>query len=201
MSFVHEWLCRRRRRCSGRDRETEPDVPAVWPVLVGELPVGFQVEISLQVPNGKEVADLRPEADDARLKTADAVSGAAVTADLLIEVANNTDQKLLRQELRCLPVEMKVDAILVICGRIFQIVGKARGSRKFVPHRLVQVGVTGANVRGPMPNAHIREARRFVGADRNVAEPINHEVMHTLVPFQIYLRVEITKARHATVNI
>src|SRR5215469_12075910 len=129
MSFVHKWLCccSLSGRCR-RDRKREPDVPAVGSILGGELPVGFQVEISLQVPDGKEVADLRAEADDARLKTADAVSGSAVTADLLIEVADNADQKLFRQELRCLPVEMKVDAILVIGGRIFQIVGKARDS-------------------------------------------------------------------------
>src|SRR5215467_3360389 len=95
-SFVHERFCRRRCLRSRRDREREPDVPAVRPVLGRELPVGFQVEISLQVPDGKEVADLRAKTDDARLKTADAVSGPAVTADLLIEVADNTNKKLFR---------------------------------------------------------------------------------------------------------
>src|SRR5215467_41028 len=97
MSFVHKRLCccSLSGRCR-RDRKREPDVPAVRPVLGGELPVGFQVEISLQVPDGKEVADLRAKTDDARLKTADAVSGPAVTADLLIEVADNTNKKLFR---------------------------------------------------------------------------------------------------------
>jgi hypothetical protein len=52
--------------------------------------------ISLQLPAGKEVADLWAEADDARLKAADVISGSAVTANLLIEVADNADKKLLR---------------------------------------------------------------------------------------------------------
>jgi hypothetical protein len=47
---------------------------------------------------------VRAEVDDARLKAADVISGPAITADLLIEVADNTDQNLFRQELRCGPV-------------------------------------------------------------------------------------------------
>src|SRR5215469_9104633 len=97
MSFVHKRLCgcSLSGRCR-RDRKREPDVPAVGSILGSELPVGFQVEISLQVPDGKEVADLRAETDDARLKAANVISGPAVTAHFLIEVADNTDHNLFR---------------------------------------------------------------------------------------------------------
>ena len=39
------------------------------------------------------------EADNTRLKTADVVSRSAVTADLIIQVTDNADRKLFRQEL------------------------------------------------------------------------------------------------------
>src|SRR5262249_21530402 len=96
---------------------------------------------------------------------------------------------------------MKVDAVLVIRRCVFQIVGKASDGREFMSRRGVKVGVARARVRCPMPNAEIGKARRLVGANWNVAPPIDHEVMGALVPFQVYLRYHITKARHAAVDI
>src|SRR5215470_2628771 len=45
-----------------RHHEGEPNVPAVWAMLVGEFPIGLQVEVALNVlVDGKDVADLRTD--------------------------------------------------------------------------------------------------------------------------------------------
>src|SRR5690349_18942602 len=68
---------RLRRCCRGRKIERQPEVPACWPIFVGELAVGFQIEIALQlVSERKDVAELRPDADHARPEAADAIAGA-----------------------------------------------------------------------------------------------------------------------------
>jgi len=59
----------------------------VGTVLRGKLRVVLQIEIALQVADRKDEAELRANPDHLRLKAADAVAGAAVAADLLIDVA------------------------------------------------------------------------------------------------------------------
>ncbi len=61
---------RRRDRAGGRhrpDRERYPGVQAGWPVLRFELAIGFRVEVSLHVADGKQEANLRADAEHARL--------------------------------------------------------------------------------------------------------------------------------------
>ena len=91
--FGHKRLCRGRGWRRRRHGERRPDVPAVRPVLVGELPVGFQVGDPCRSPTGK-VTDLRAEADDARLKAADMVSGPAVAGLLFHWQMGTIDRSL-----------------------------------------------------------------------------------------------------------
>ena len=80
-----------------RDHERDPAVPAGGPVLVGEFPVAFEIEITLRLAGqGNDQPDLRPRAHDLRLEAAHAIARAAVAADLRIDIANGTDKKLFR---------------------------------------------------------------------------------------------------------
>jgi hypothetical protein len=72
--------------------------------------VAFQIEIALQlVIDREDVAELWANADDARLEAADPIAGAAVAADLLIDVAHEANLNLLGEEMRRAPVEVHVD--------------------------------------------------------------------------------------------
>src|SRR5262245_40540541 len=110
----------RRRRCGG-EIERQPEIPARRPILVGKFAIGFQVQISLQVSDRKNVANLRTNADHPRLEAADSIAGAAVAADLLVEVTHETDLPLLGQELRHAPVEVHVDATLILSSRVYEV--------------------------------------------------------------------------------
>jgi hypothetical protein len=101
----------------------------VGTVLRGKLAVVLQIEIALQVADRKDETELRPDTGHLRLEATDAVAGAAVAADLLVHVAHHPDLKLLGQELRRGPVEMHVDAVLILGrlvleGRYFVIRGR-----------------------------------------------------------------------------
>src|SRR5215471_14266178 len=90
------------RRCARRlfrwrDHECDPGVPAVGPVLVGEFPVAFEIEVTLhRAAQGNNESELRPGAHHLRLEAAHAVAGAGVATDLLVDVANGTEKKLFR---------------------------------------------------------------------------------------------------------
>jgi hypothetical protein len=72
--------------------------------MSGEFPIGFQIQVGLNLSDREDVAHLRADADHARLEGAEMVPGAAVGADLLIEIADRADEELLGQELRGAPV-------------------------------------------------------------------------------------------------
>jgi hypothetical protein len=46
------------------------------------------------------------------------IARAAVAADLFVDIADGANEKLLRQELRGSPIEMKVVAVLIVGARI-----------------------------------------------------------------------------------
>ena len=94
-----------------------------------ELKVRFQVQVPQHGSDGKEVSELGPDAGDTRLETTDPVTGPAVAGDLVIYIANGTDEYLFGQKLRRRHVQMKVDAVLVIGRRFDEIVGEARDCR------------------------------------------------------------------------
>src|SRR5262249_12487757 len=115
-----------RRLFRRRDHECDPGIPAIGPVLVGEFPIASEVEIALRRgAQGNDESELRADADNLRLEAADAVAGAAVAADLLIDVAHSSDQKLLGQELRGGPIEVHVDAVLILRRLVGEIVDEA----------------------------------------------------------------------------
>jgi len=59
------------------------------------------------------------------MEAADVVAGAAVAADLFIDIADHTHPDLLGEELRRGPIEMHVDAVLILRRLIGEIVGEA----------------------------------------------------------------------------
>src|SRR5262249_45725525 len=157
-----------------------------------EFAVGLQVDISLHlVSDREEVADLRPDADHPRLEAADTIARAAVAADLLIEVAHEADLPLLAQELRHAPVEVHVDAILVLSGGVYEVVGESKDRRSFMSGRLVEIGIAAASVDRPMPDPYICKTGRLVGADRDVSGNVGHEVVDASVPFHLEKWVQV----------
>src|SRR5262249_13537671 len=93
----HASRCRWGRRLFGRrDHECDPGVPSVGPVLVGEFPVAFEIEVGLRRgAQGNNESELRTHADNLRLEAADAITGAAVAADLFVHIAHHSNLKLL----------------------------------------------------------------------------------------------------------
>ena len=82
--------------------------------------IALQVQIALRVlADGKEVTELRSNAEDLRLEATHSIAGAAIAANFLVGVTHQTDQKLLAQELRHTPIEMHVDAVLILRGCVF----------------------------------------------------------------------------------
>jgi hypothetical protein len=128
------WRRSRRFRSGRRERQCEPYVPAFRPVLVAELLVALQVGVALiSFPGWKDVPDLRANPEHARLERAEPCAGAAVAGELLIGVADEADKELLAEELRRAPVEMGVDAVLVIGIRIDEVVGQAATTENSCP--------------------------------------------------------------------
>src|SRR5262245_21748099 len=75
----HPSRCGARRLFRWRDHERDPGVPSVGPVLVGEFPVAFDIEITLRLDGqGNDEPELRANADHARLEAAHPIAGAAV---------------------------------------------------------------------------------------------------------------------------
>src|SRR5262245_48838679 len=101
---IGDWLFRdhssrrgARRLFRWRNYECDPGVPSVGPVLVGEFPVAFEIEVPLcRGGQGNNETELRAHANHARLEAANPIAGATVATDLLVDVANGTDKKLFR---------------------------------------------------------------------------------------------------------
>src|SRR6516162_8291247 len=62
-----------------------------------------------------------------------------------------------------------------------------------LPRLLVEIGVAGAAVERAVPDADIREADRAVGADRNIAGQVGHDIVDTGIPTQRELRRQVPK--------
>src|SRR5262249_26802715 len=116
------WPWRRRCRLRGRQRVGEPKIPAVRPVRRRELLIGFAVHVSLEVHDGNGIADLPAGAGNARLEATHSVSGPAIAARLIVEVAHQADLEPLGQKPRRAPIEMHIDAVLILGGRIEEVV-------------------------------------------------------------------------------
>jgi hypothetical protein len=115
--------------------------------------------------------------------------------DLLIEVASRSDEYRFGQPLRCTPIQMPINAALVVRARIDEVVGEAGNRRKFVTSLWVKVCVTAAAVDGAMTDADVGQIARTVVADRNVAGAVDHPVVDAIVPANDGLRIQIADTR------
>jgi hypothetical protein len=120
-----------------------------------EIPVRLQIYISLHRSDWNDETDLRAKPDDTRLKCADAVAGATVGTDLLIETADRPYKYLFGQELRSAPIQVPIDAALVICARIDEVVGLPGYRRKFVAGLRIKVRVAAATIDGTVTDPDI----------------------------------------------
>ena len=148
------------------------------------------------VSDRKKVSDLRTDANDARLEGTNLVARTAVTRNLIVDVADQSYQHLLGQELRRAPVEVKVDAVLIIGARVHKIVSEPRDSGEFVPRRQVQVSIADAAISRAVPDAEIGQTSRAVGADRDASCSIDHEIVDAFMPLHRGLRKEVAKTSH-----
>src|SRR6202011_3488198 len=115
-----------------RDREGQPGIPSRRSVGLIEFAVALQIEVSLHVSNGKQKSDLGPNPDHARLEPAENRMLTEIVGDLLIGISDETHEKLLREKLGGTPVDVEVDAVLVLRVLVLEIVGKSRDGRKLV---------------------------------------------------------------------
>src|SRR5260221_5198485 len=156
-----------------------------------ELAISLHAEKCRVVSNLENIAKLRADAENARAEAAENGRLAEIVGDLLVGVADEADKDLSRQELRNAPVEMEVDAALVLRTGVLEIVGEAANAGKFRACRRVQIGVTGAEIDGAVTDAEIGETAWIIGADRNVARAVDHEVVDAAVPLEVQRLIEI----------
>src|SRR6185503_8119050 len=128
------------------------------------------------------------------LEAANTVAWTAVATELLVDIAYEANHDLLRQELRCTPVEMHVDAVLILRRSILGIVGEAEHTGEFVAGLRIEIGVAAAGVDRAVSDADIRQARGLVSANRDVAGDVGHVVVDAGVPAQCELRYQIPTA-------
>src|SRR5579871_1701967 len=82
-----------------QDRKRQPKVPTAGPMLRGEFAISLQVHINLRVSGWNEISDLRPQAHDARFETAQYRARAAVTANLLVDIAHESGVQIFAEKL------------------------------------------------------------------------------------------------------
>jgi hypothetical protein len=76
---------------------------------------------------------LRANPNDSRLEIAEYGGRSAIGGELLVEIADSPDVHLLGDELGQAPIEVPVDAILIVCFGILEIVGEAGDRGEFSP--------------------------------------------------------------------
>src|SRR5258708_2635677 len=150
----------------------------------------------MEVPERKDERGGRRDPGHLALEAADATAGAAVASDLFIDIADETDLELLGQELRRTPIEVHVDAVLVLGRLIGEIVGEAEHAGEFMPGLRIEISVAAAAIDCPMSDADIREARRIVGSARDAPGDVGHIVVTARIPAKRRYRKDIPKARH-----
>lgn len=114
--------------CHWRDRERQPRIPSRRPIGRIEFAIPFQVQISLHVSHREQISDLRADTDNARPKSTQGRVLAKIVGDLLVRISDKADENLFREKLRSTPIDVKIDAVLVLRVLVLEIVGKARDS-------------------------------------------------------------------------
>src|SRR5579871_855586 len=72
--FRDQMLRRCRRRWCRRYHKRHPGIPAIWPILGGELLIGLEIEVALHVADREDEAHLRPDSENLRLEAADTIA-------------------------------------------------------------------------------------------------------------------------------
>src|SRR5262249_47727896 len=130
-----------------RNHKSEPGIPADGSVFRGEFLVAFDVKVALPLfADREQESELWPNGSNLRLEAAHAVARPTVATYFFINVADNADRELLRQELRGGPVKVPVDTILIIGTRVSEIISKPCHCGKFVTSFLIEVCVANASV-------------------------------------------------------
>jgi hypothetical protein len=88
---------------------------------------------------------------------------------LLVGVSGDADEKLLVEEMRSAPVEVKIDAAAVLRVGVLEVVGKSGDGGEFVSSGGVEISVGSACIDSAMTDAEIGKPRRIVVADGNIA--------------------------------
>src|SRR3954466_5047338 len=166
-------------------RESEPGIPARRAVVGIEFAIPLQAEEGLIFSDRKNISDLRAKTEHARPEGAKNRVLAGVVSDLLIGVAYEPNKQLLRHKVRHAPVEMEIDAALIVGIRIYKVVGEAANAGEFIAGRRIKVGVTAAGIDGAVADTEIGKPHRIVVAHRNVAGGIDHVIVDSLVPLQL----------------
>ena len=100
------------------------------------------------------------------------------------------------RELRCAPIEMHVDAVLILGRLVGEIVGEAEHAGELVSGLRIEIGIAAASVDRAVPDADVGETRRVVGSDRYVAGDVGHVIVNAVVPAQRCYWQDISKAGH-----
>src|SRR6266446_800149 len=123
-----------------------PRRPSFRSVFRGKFLVTLEVQISLLVSDREQIAELGTNAENARFKSVEERCRANIVSDLLVGISDHADKELFGQKVRCTPVEMEVDAVLILRCRVLEIVCEAGDAGKFDSRRRVEVGISGAAV-------------------------------------------------------
>jgi len=98
-----------------------------------ELAITPEAQKALHATDGKEISDLRADAENARPEAAESRVLTGIIRDLLIGITGDTDVKLFGQEMRCAPIEVEIDAAAILGVGILEIVGEAAVAENSFP--------------------------------------------------------------------
>ena len=80
-----------------------------------------------------------------------------ISRQLIVEITDRTHEKLLGEEFRCAPVEMPIDAVLVVGGRVGQIICQARDEGELLAFHRIEIGIARATIDCPVTYPNIGE--------------------------------------------
>ncbi len=98
---------------------------------------------------------------------------------------------LLVQKLGSGPIEVAVDAVRVIRGGVFEVVGEATQHREFAPAVRVEIRIPSAGISGPMVDAYIGETPELICPDWRTEHGIGEIVVVPVVPLECAESVKV----------
>jgi hypothetical protein len=166
-----------------RDRQGKKRVPTLRRVFCAKLSKGFQAQRALHLTDRQANPELWPHAEYSRPETTNGITRSAVAPDLLINISDNPGRNRLGQLMRDRPIQVEIDTALVVCRWVRKIVSEAGDRGKFIAELSVEVGVPTSEIDSTVSGPNIGDVVFAVETDRDVASPIDHEIVDILVPF------------------